>query len=138
MDRIVMKNLIIVIAVICYLPLGCASLTEKAKMEQFGRTLDAYEAAMRISDLNAVCHFVNPAEMSRQDCLKRFGNIRMADSRVTDTQVSKDRMKVHQEIEVSYYFLDRYVLKKMRYRQTWQYLKDRDEWLLQNGPPVFK
>jgi hypothetical protein len=133
-----MKNLIIVIAVICYLPLGCASLAEKSKMEQFGRTLDAYEAAMRISDLNAVCHFVNPADMSRQDCLKRFGNIHLVDTRVTDEQVSKDRMKVHQEIEVSYYFLDRYYLKKMRYRQTWQYLKNRDHWMLQDGPPAFK
>ena len=65
--------------------------------------------------------------MSRQECLKRFSNIRLADTRVTDSQASKDHMKVHQEIEVSYYFLDRYVLKKMRYRQTWQYLKDRDQ-----------
>jgi hypothetical protein len=138
MDRITMKNLIIVIVVICCLPLGCASLLEKSKMEQFGRTLDAYEDAMRISDFNAACRFVNPAQMSHQDCLKRFSNIHLADTRVTDTQVSKDRMKVHQEIEVSYYFLDRYVLKKMRYRQTWQYLKDRDQWLLQDGPPVFK
>jgi hypothetical protein len=138
MDHPQMKKRIITIVILCYLPLGCASLSGKARMEEFGRTMDAYEIAMRTSNFNAICRYVDSSAMSREDCLKRFGPIKLVDYRLTDMQVSPDRMKVHQEIEVGYYFLDRYVLQKIRYRQTWEYEKDRELWLLKNGPPAFK
>lgn len=106
-------------------------------MEKFGRTMDAYETAMRTSNFNAICHFVDPSAMSRQDCLHRFGDIRLVDYRLMDMQVPPDGMTVNQEIEVGYYFLDHYVLQKMRYKQTWAYEENRSQWRLENGPPAF-
>ena len=57
-----MKNRMVAIVLLCYLPLGCAFVSEKAKMEQYGRILDSYETAMRMSDFNALCQFVDPHE----------------------------------------------------------------------------
>ena len=47
-----MKNMII--AVLICLPLGCASISEQAKMEAYDRTMDAYQTTMRLSDYAAL------------------------------------------------------------------------------------
>ncbi len=133
-----MKSVICAIAVFCYLPMGCTTLSDQAKMEQYGRTLDSYEAAMRMSAFDAICQFVDPLAMPRQDCVKHFGNIKIVDYKVTHINLSEDHMNVHHEIEVGYYFLDHYVLKKIQYKQSWAYQKERNIWLLQNGPPLFE
>jgi hypothetical protein len=41
-------------------------------------------------------------------------------------------------IETKYFKLDRYVLKKMQYKQTWQYNQETQRWLLITGPPEFE
>jgi hypothetical protein len=132
-----MKNLIVIMAVCCCLPVGCAAFSKEAKKESFGRTMDFYETAMRISDLNAVCHFVDESAMSRQDCLKRFGNIKLVSFEIMDAQVDEESLDVRQEIRVGYHFLDHYQIKERQYGQTWHYDEDRKGWLLQNGPPAF-
>lgn len=133
-----MKNLIVIVACFCCLPLGCAAFSEKAKMEKYGRTLDAYETAMRLSDLNTVCQFVDSAVMSRQDCLTQFGKIKLISHEILAVEVDKERLNVSQEIKVNYHFLNHYRIEERQYKQTWQYLEDRQDWFLQNGPPLFK
>jgi hypothetical protein len=133
-----MKNRILIVAVSCCLLLGCASFSNKAKMEKYGRTLDAYESAMRTSDLNAVCHFVDPSAMSREDCLTRFGDIKLVDYKVMDINVDEATMAVTQDINVSYHFLNNVRIKDLQFKQTWHYLEDSEQWLLEDGPPQFE
>ena len=133
-----MKKLMLLIGVLGCLPLGCAFYSEKNKMEQYGRTLDTYETAMRVSDFNSICQFVDPAAMTRQDCLKRFGDIRIVDYKVLQVHVAEDRSTVDQEVEVSYFFLNNVILKKTGYQQTWTYQEKLNKWLLKGGPPPFK
>jgi hypothetical protein len=133
-----MKNLIVIVAVCCCLLLGCAAFSKKAKMEQFGRTMDSYETAMRISDLNAVCHFVDPSAISREDCLNRFGDIKLVDYKLMDVRVEKDNLEVSQDVKVSYHFLNNVRIKDLQYKQTWHYLEDTEQWVLQDGPPHFQ
>lgn len=133
-----MKKRMIAIVLLCCLPLGCAMVSEKAKMEQYARILDSYETAMRMSDFNALCQFVDPVAMPRQTCLKHFGDLKIVDYRVNHVEVSEDRMVVHQEIEVDYYFLNNYVLKSIGYQQSWKYRPASGNWLLQEGPPHFE
>ena len=113
-----MKNLIVAITVFCYLPLGCAAISEQAKMEEYGRTMDAYEAAMRVSDFNSACQYVDPDEMGRKDCLKRYENLKLVSYDVLGENVAEDKQQVTHTIEVEYYFLDRYVVKKFQYEQS--------------------
>jgi hypothetical protein len=133
-----MKNLIVAIAVFICLPLGCAAISEHAKMEAYGRTMDSYGTAIRLSDFNAVCQYVDPAAMGRNDCLKRYENMKIVSYDVLGVTVAKDKREVTQAVNVEYYFLDRYVVKKIGYEQTWRYREEIQNWLLQTGPPNFE
>lgn len=133
-----MKNLIIVIAFLCCLPLGCATITEQAKMEEYTRTMDAYEAAMRVSDFNSACQYVDPAEMARKECLKRYENLKLVNYDIVGVNVGQDKRDVTHAIEAKYYFLDHYVVKKVQYEQSWHYDEDLGKWMLQTGPPHFE
>ena len=53
-------------------------------------------------------------------------------------KVADDKQEVTQSIEVEYYFIDRYVVKKLQYEQSWRYQRDLENWLLQAGPPQFE
>jgi hypothetical protein len=133
-----MKKQIVTIVIFCCLPLGCAAISEQGKMEEYDRTMDSYETAMQLSDFNTACQYVNPSEMAREDCLKAYENLKIVSYDVRQFSVAEDKQEVTQAVEVEYYFLDRYVVKKTHYEQAWQYQEDRETWLLQTGPPHFE
>jgi hypothetical protein len=131
-----MKNMIIA-CIIC-LPIGCASISEQGKIEAYERTMDAYQTTMRLSDFNAACKYVDPVEMSRKDCLRQYENVKIVSYDVLEVNVADDKLNVTQTIEVEYFFIDRYIVKKFEYEQSWHYKKDMESWLLQTGPPHFE
>ena len=131
-----MKNMII--AVLICLPLGCASISEQAKMEAYDRTMDAYQTTMRLSDYNAACKYVDPAEMGRKECLQQYEKVKIVSYDVRGVSVAEDKLEVTQTVEVEYFFVDRYIVKKIEYEQSWHYMKEMKSWLLQTGPPYFK
>jgi hypothetical protein len=133
-----MKKQIIAIAILCCLPLGCAAISDQAKKEEYGRTMDSYETAMRLSDFNAACKYIDPAEISRKDCLKRFDNLKVVSYNVLEVKVAEGEAQVTQTVEVEYYFLDRYIVEKIEYEQSWRYKKAVESWLLETGPPDFE
>ena len=133
-----MKNLIIVFAFLCSLPLGCATFSEQAKIEAFGRTEDSYKTAMQLSDFNAVCRYVHPSAMGRKDCLARYDNLKIVTYDVIGMDLSEDNREVTQTVDVEYYFLDRYIAKKLQYEQSWGYQEASKNWMLTTCPPVFK
>jgi hypothetical protein len=131
-----MKNMII--AVFIFLPLGCASISEHAKMEAYGRTMDSYQTAMQLSDFNTVCKAVDPLEMVRKDCLQRYENVKIVSYEVLGVNLSEDKLEVTQTVEAEYFFVDRYIVKKIEYEQSWHYDKETQNWLLQTAPPHFE
>ena len=131
-----MKNMII--AVLIFLPLGCASISEQAKMEAYERTMDSYQTAMRLSNFNDVCQYVDPAEMGRKDCLRPYENVKIVSYDLRGVTVADDKLEVTQTVEVEYFLLDRNVVKKFEYEQSWRYQKEMKSWLLQTGPPHFE
>ncbi|MBC2712951.1 MAG: hypothetical protein HGJ94_18745 [Desulfosarcina sp.] len=133
-----MNILRIAAAFLLLLTMGCAAISEQAKMEEYGRTMDSYETAMRLSDFNAACQYVDPSEMGRKDCLKRYENLKIVSYDVLGVNVAEDKQEVTQTIEVEYYFLDRYVVKKIQYEQSWRYKEALEKWMLQTAPPFFE
>jgi hypothetical protein len=133
-----MKNLIIAIVVFCNLPLGCATFSEQAKIEAFGRTEDSYKTAMQMSDFNTVCRYVHPSVMGRKDCLACYDNLKIVTYDVIGMDLAEDNREVTQTVDVEYYFLDRYIAKKIQYEQSWEYQEASKTWMLKTGPPVFK
>jgi hypothetical protein len=133
-----MKPLIIATTVFCCLSMGCAALSEKAKMEEYGRTMDSYEAAMRLSDFNATCQYLDPVIMDREDCLQRYENLRLVSYDVVGVNIAENKQEVTQSVDVEYYFLDRNVVKKIQFEQSWRYQADMQTWLLKTPPPHFQ
>jgi uncharacterized protein YceK len=131
-----MKTLIIAFF-ICLL-FGCASISEQGKMEAYERTMDAYQTTMRLSDFNAACKYVDPLGMNRKDCLRVYDNVKIVSYDVLAVNVAEDKLEVTQTVEVEYFFLDRYVVKKLEYEQSWRYHKEMQSWLLETGPPQFE
>ncbi len=133
-----MKNQVIVMAVLCfYLPLGCAALKEQKKMEEYSRTMDSYETAMRLSDFNTACRHVDSAELGRKDCLAQYENLKLVSYDVLGINVAEDKKEVAQTVEVEYFFNNRVVVKKIQYEQSWHYEEDLERWQLRIGPMHF-
>ena len=107
-------------------------------MEAYDRTMDAYQTTMRLSDYNAACKYVDPAEMGRKDCLQQYEKVKIVSYDVRGVNVTEDKLEVTQTVEVEYFFVDRYVVKKIEYEQSWRYVKEMASWLLQTGPPHFE
>ena len=126
-----------ILLLVC-LPLGCATLSEQYKMEEYGRTVDSYETAMRVSSFNAACQYVDPAVMNRQECMQRYDNVKIANYQILSADVAEDKNQVDLTIEASYFLLDRYVVKKIQFDQAWHYLEDSKRWMLKTGPPDFE
>jgi hypothetical protein len=123
---------------LCCLLLGCAVLSEKYKMEEYGRTIDSYETAMRVSDFNVACQYVAPDVLNHEDCMQRYENVKIANYNVRSAKVADDNQKVDLNVEVSYFLLDRYVVKKVMLEQSWLYEEASKRWLLKTAPPDFK
>lgn len=121
----------------CLLP-GCAMLSEKHKMEEYGRAIDSYETAMRVSDFNVACQYMDPDVLSQEACTQRYENVKIASYDIRSAKVAEDNQKVVLKAEVSYYLLDRYVVKKVQFEQSWHYEEASKRWLLKTMPPDFK
>lgn len=107
-------------------------------MEEYGRTIDSYETAMRVSDFNVACQYMASDVLSYEDCLQRYENVKIAGYNVRSAKVAEDNQKVDLKVEISYFLLDRYVVNKMQIEQTWQYEEATKRWFLNTVPPNFK
>ena len=125
-----------ILLLVC-LPLGCAALSDQYKMEEYGRTVDSYETAMRVSNFNAACQYVDPTVMSRQECVQCYDNVKIATYTILSADVSDENNEVDLSVETSYFLLDRYVVKKIQFEQSWHYVEASKRWMLKTGPPKF-
>ncbi len=128
---------IIGLSFFCLLTAGCAALSSQSRMDEYERNMFAYDSTMRLSDFNAACQFVSPTIMDRDDCVERYDNVKIVKYTILDTDISEDKQEVSQKIETEYFFLDKGIVKKIQYEQTWRYTEDRKAWMLQTAPPEF-
>ena len=133
-----MRSRTLLALLLCLPLLGCATFKEKSIIEAYGRTMESYETAMRVSDFLTACQNVDPAALSRQECTQRFDKVKITSYEVLAVTVAKDNRKVDLTVEVQYFFLDRYVLKKIQFDQSWRYHENQKRWLLTDGPPAFQ
>lgn len=135
-----MNPLRAVTVLLLFFLMGCDTLvtmTERGKMDEYGRTMDSYETAMQHSDFNSACQYVDPEVMGRGDCMQRYENLKIASYDVLAANVADDKREVGLAVEVKYFLLDNYVLKKIQFEQSWRYKEDENRWLLYTEPPVF-
>lgn len=133
-----MRNNTLGIAFLCLLVAGCTALSNQSKKDEYERTMFAYDTAMRLSDFNSACKFVAPATMAQEDCLDQYANLKIVSYTILSTKMSEDEWEADQRIEMEYHFLDRVVVKKITFRQSWGYMEESKTWKLKNAPPTFE
>ena len=107
-------------------------------MKTYGRTMDSYEIAMRVSDFNTACRYVDPHVMGREDCMRRYQNMKVTSYDILSAKLADDKSRMNLTVEVAYFFLDRYIVKKKQFEQVWHYEEDSKRWVLRTGPPHFE
>jgi hypothetical protein len=128
---------IAVLMILFFLPVGCATLAEKSRMEKFELISKSFERALRTSDYTEAAKYLDaPAAAARPD-LKRLRNYKISDYKIIRIHVSEDKQKITQEAELQYFRLNGTILHSTRYPQTWRYFPDKEIWLLETGLPDF-
>jgi hypothetical protein len=117
--------------------MGCASISEKGRMNDFGTLSQKYERALLLSDFRSASKFLDPAAHKGGVDYRPYGNVKIADYRVTNITVSEDYSEVTQNVELQYFLLDRNILRTLPYKEIWRYDKTNKVWLLQTGLPNF-
>lgn len=132
-----MKTASIFTLVMILLLLGCAGFSEKNRMENFSRTANAYEQALRMSDYDSAVAFCSPSTFNAAAKSKKFKNIKIIEYKIARLDVSKDNLEIKQDVELQYFLLNSNRLRTMRHPQTWRYREKEKIWLLETGLPAF-
>ena len=131
------KKAAICLLLVIFLPLGCGTLKERARMESFGPTVQAYEQALRLADYNKAAAYLDPSAATAPPDLKPYQNIKIVEYKILHTQVSPDSLEIKQDVALQYFRLNSNIMRSIRDHQTWRYRQADKTWRLQSGLPDF-
>ena len=126
-----------IVLLLCVLISGCAILSEKSRMDRFSRIAGAFENALLHSDYNAAAKFIDPSVPIAKPDLLKMKNIKILEYRITRINVSENKQRITQDVELQYFRLNSNRLRNTRYPQVWVWRQKDNIWLLQTGFPSF-
>ena len=132
-----MKTAAIYALVMILLPLGCGTLGERARLERFGPTVQAYERALRLADYNKAAAYLDPSKATARTDLKPYQNIKIVEYKILHTQVSPDSQEIKQDVALQYFRLNGNIMRSTSDHQIWRYRQADKTWRLQSGLPDF-
>jgi len=133
------KKSIFLIALIVWLPLGCAAISEKAGREKLELFTEAYRNSIRASEFKQAHRFVDPEIAQDQEVdFDSYKKIHVVDYEVSQSSFFKDRGEYFQIAEIQYYAKDGLILRTLSDPQRWKLDDKTGVWLLQSGLPDFQ
>ena len=120
--------------VFCLGTMACSQSTHFMKMEE---TLNGYGAAIRWGLWEKAADFQVPQKRSRLD-LGHLKTIHVTGYDPVYRQEHSGSDVILQTVEIQYYLEDTGLVKNLTDHQTWQYDKEKGQWLLQSRLPSFK
>jgi hypothetical protein len=114
---------------------GCASVSDQIKLDRFNTVARGYGSAIAMSHFEAANLFGDPPAEARE--LSRLQTYRVATYDVKNVDLSEDKLRVVQVVEIKYYRLDRMIVKTLRDEQLWGYDPETEMWRLKSGLPAF-
>jgi hypothetical protein len=126
-----------VLVVLLILPIGCATLAERSRIEKFRLISESFERALRTSDYSTAAKYLDASATDTIPDLKRLRNFKIADYKVARFNVSEDKQEITQDVELQYFRLNGNILHSSRYLQTWRFHPEQEVWLLHTGLPRF-
>ena len=134
-----MKHLRVAISLLALLIAGCASVPDLVRQTKFGRTVRAYEKAIRWSEFETAEVFLkDTAKEKKPPDLNKLKLIKVIEYEVKETALLKDQSRVLQVAEIQYYRDDSIVVKTVTDHQVWEYDATKKNWYLLSGLPDFK
>jgi hypothetical protein len=134
-----MVNPKLIIVLLSSLLAGCVSVSEMRKMDKFEETSKAYEFAIRWSDFESASMFLKTEETANNsDLLNKLKQFKVTAYTIKNFLPSKDKSQVLLIAEISYFELNRLIVKSISDRQVWKYDTVQDRWLLTSGLPNLK
>ena len=118
--------------------ISCTTLSVKARMEKFGRIAEAYEFSLLNSDYLMAARFIEPSAQQEPFNESYYKNIKIVEYKITHMEVSDDRYRVTQDVELQYFLLNNNRLRTIRYHQLWRYNEAQAVWLLYSSLPKFR
>ena len=115
---------------------GCASVSDQVKQDRFNTISRAYGSAIAMSHFEAAGQYRDPQSEAPE--LGRLKNYRVATYDVKNVYLSEDKLQVVQVVEITYYRLDKMIVKTLRDEQLWTYDPQAEAWRLKSGLPDFK
>jgi hypothetical protein len=108
-------------------------------MNKFSEVSKAYGEAILWSHYEAAnLYRKSGAAAGETTDFEKLKNIKVAMYDVMQVDLSEDKRRVNQVVEIKYYKLDNMIIKTVRDEQLWEYDSDEDRWYLSSGLPQFK
>ena len=126
-----------VLAILLLLPIGCATLAEKSRMEKFGLISESFERALRTSDYEGAAKYIDPSASVGKTDFQKLRNFKIVEYKIARIHVSENKMEITQDVDLQYFRLNGNILHDIIYPQTWNYKPEFEIWLLQTGLPDF-
>lgn len=119
--------------------IGCASVSEMRRIDQFEQIANNYELAIRWSDFERASAFLedqeNPALPAQIERLKQF---QITSYEVRQILPAKDKSQVIVFANVQYFKKSGLIVKNYSHRQLWKYNNEKENWFLTSGLPDLK
>ena len=119
--------------------IGCSSVSEMRRIDQFEQIAHNYELAIRWSDFESASVFLedqeNPALPAQIEHLKQF---QITSYEVRQFLPSKDKSQVIVFANLQYFKKSGLIVKNYSHRQLWKYNPEKENWFLASGLPDLK
>ena len=126
-----------VLMILLLLPVGCATLAARSRMQKFGLISESFERALRTSDYLEAAKYVDPSAAVPRPDFQKLRNYKIVAYKVTRVHVSDHKQKITQDVELQYFRLNGTILHSTPYSPIWRFLPEKEVWLLQTGLPDF-
>jgi hypothetical protein len=133
-----MKKTYCLIPFLCLGLFACAPFSEQHRLNQFNETAHAYRRALLDGNFQAAAQFINPAVRDAAVDYGPYKNIKVVEYKITHTDVADDKHRIEQDVELTYFLLNRNIVKSTQTHQRWQFQPMRKVWLLETKLPVFE
>jgi hypothetical protein len=110
-----------------------------SRLAQFEDISYAYGQAIRWGDYEMANGFIKKQETD-QEVLNddKFDKIRVTSYELLNSNPSEDKLRVHQDVKITYFKVNQMIEKTLIDRQLWEYDETEKAWYLQSGTPDFR
>ena len=134
-----MKAATCVISLVSLLCVACSSVSHMIRLEAYDATASQYAKAVRWSDFDSASSFLQGTDIDQRfELIKELKRIKVTGYTVKMFEVSAEKDKVSQLVEIKYYTLTNPTLKSTLDHQHWEYDDSKERWYLVSGLPQFK